>query len=75
MQNQKKLYRSRNDKMLAGIAGGMAEYLEVDSTIIRVVFVILFFMSGFLPFLLLYIVLAFVVPMAPTVRKDDQELT
>lgn len=74
MDNQKKLYRSNTDKMIAGIAGGLGEYISVDSTIIRVIFVILFFITGFFPFLLLYIVLAFVIPMAPRVKKEDQEI-
>ena len=35
MDNNKRLYRSRDDRMIAGICGGLAEYFEMDTTIIR----------------------------------------
>lgn len=42
----KKLYRSCNDRILGGVAGGLAEYLEIDATLIRLIFG-LAFISGF----------------------------
>ena len=38
--NTRRLYRSRADRVLTGIAGGMAEYLEVDPTIVRILWVL-----------------------------------
>ncbi len=35
----KKLYRSEKDKLIAGVAGGVAEYFEIDSTIVRIIFI------------------------------------
>lgn len=42
----KELRRSRTDRMVAGVAGGLGEYLGVDPTIVRLVFVVLFFVSA-----------------------------
>lgn len=47
-QTTKKLYRSRTDKMLAGICGGWAEYLGMDAAILRIAMVAgIFFTAGF----------------------------
>jgi len=55
--------RSRTNKMIAGVCGGIAEYLEVDPTVVRVVYVLASFLSALFPGLLAYIILAFVLPM------------
>ncbi|WP_077610516.1 PspC domain-containing protein [Clostridium sp. Marseille-P2415] len=39
--NQKRLYRSDTDKMLCGVCGGIAEYFDVDTTIIRLLWAVL----------------------------------
>lgn len=59
----KKLYRSSRDRMLGGVAGGLAEYFEIDSTLIRILFVIIVFIGG--TGILAYILLWIVVPEAP----------
>ena len=66
----KKLYRSESDKRIAGVCGGIAEYFEVDATIIRIAFLILLLPGGF-PGLLLYLILWIVVPLKPQLKKDD----
>jgi phage shock protein C len=60
MKNTKKLYRSTKDRMLFGVCGGLAEYLDMDSMIIRLIFIILLFGggSGFL----IYLVCAVLIP-------------
>ncbi len=60
--NEKRLMRSTTDKMLAGVAGGLAEYLGVDATLVRLAFVILALAGG--PGLLIYLILWFVMPEA-----------
>ncbi len=60
---QKRLYRSRTDKMMGGVAGGLAEYFEVDPVIIRAVFIISTLAWGIS--LLAYIVLWIIVPVNP----------
>lgn len=61
----KRLYRSRTDRQFAGVCGGLAQYLGVDATIIRIAFVVLALAGG--PGLLLYLILALVVPDEPSV--------
>ena len=60
----KRLYRSRIDKRICGVCGGIAEYLEVDSTIIRLLWVLLTFCS-FGSALLAYFICALIVPNQP----------
>jgi phage shock protein PspC (stress-responsive transcriptional regulator) len=59
-----RLYRSRDDRVIAGVAGGVAELLDADPSIIRVVWALLIFLTGGLA-LIVYIVMAIVVPERP----------
>lgn len=59
-----RLYRSRDDRMLAGVAGGVAETLDADPSIIRIAWALLAIFTGGIAFLV-YIVMAIVVPEAP----------
>lgn len=59
MNNNSRLMRSSSDKILAGVCGGLAEYFGIDSTIVRLVFVVAV-LSGVSP--LLYIILWIVMP-------------
>jgi phage shock protein PspC (stress-responsive transcriptional regulator) len=59
----KRLYRSRSNRMLFGVCGGLGEYLNVDPTVIRLIFVLAFLPGG--PGLLAYLVLALLVPEEP----------
>lgn len=60
----KRLYRSRSDRMVAGVAGGLADYLNIDPTIVRLVWVLLLLPGG-VPGLLPYIICWVVVPEEP----------
>lgn len=59
----KRLYRSRNDRMIAGVAGGLGEYLGIDATIIRLLFVLTLFGVG--SGALIYLIMLLVVPEEP----------
>lgn len=59
----KKLYRSNKDKMLGGVAGGLAEYFAIDPTLVRIIFVVSLFAGG--AGVLAYIILWIVVPEEP----------
>lgn len=59
-----RLYRSPDDRILAGVAGGMAETYDLDPALVRVGWALLILVSGGI-FLLLYIVMALVVPLRP----------
>ncbi len=60
--NHKKLYRSTTDKKLAGICGGIAEYFDIDSTLLRLIWVLVVIFSGIFPGVLVYILAIFIVP-------------
>ncbi len=60
------LYRSRSNRMVAGVCGGLGEYLGIDPTIVRLAFAIgLFFGHAFV--LILYLIMLIVVPEEPPV--------
>lgn len=61
---EKRLYRSRNDRMLAGVCGGIGKYFGTDSTLIRVIAVVLLILFNVATFIA-YIILIVVVPLEP----------
>lgn len=68
---EKRLYRSRSDRMVWGVCGGLAKYFSIDPVIVRIVFLLLIFLSGV--GLLAYIILAIVVPLEESKAKDTRE--
>lgn len=67
---QKKLYRSTTDRKIAGVCAGVAEYLNIDVTVVRVLWALAcFFWAG----LLAYIICAFVIPEKPDNTIIDAE--
>ena len=60
MNEPKKLYRSRH-KMIGGVCGGLAEYLDIDPTVIRLIAVVLFFLP-LLPAALCYLLAWAIIP-------------
>jgi phage shock protein C len=63
METTKKLYRSRNDRFISGVCGGLGKYFNIDPMLIRIAFILLAFAQGF--GILLYIILMVVVPLEP----------
>ena len=63
MAQTRKLYRSRTDRKLAGICGGLAQYFNADTTLIRVLFVVLALLGG--PGLVIYLLMWILVPQEP----------
>ncbi len=59
----KKLWRSRTDKRIAGVCGGLGEYFRMDSVLIRIIFVI-FFLAGGAAFIA-YVIIWLLVPLEP----------
>lgn len=60
---EKRLYRSRQNRTLAGVCGGIAEYLGWDPTLVRVAWIILTLLGG--SGILIYLILWLVMPEAP----------
>lgn len=58
-EGKKKLYRSRDERWLVGVCGGIGEYFDIDATVIRVIFVLAFFIfsAGFWFYLILWIII------------------
>jgi phage shock protein C len=55
-----KLTRSRTNRMLAGVIGGMSESFGINAALLRILFVVLLFSTGLLPMTILYLILVFV---------------
>lgn len=60
--DEKRLVRSTSDRMVAGVSAGLAEYMNLDPTIVRLLFVLLALAGG--PGLLIYIIMWLVMPEA-----------
>ena len=60
---EKKLYKSNTDKKICGVCGGLAEYLNMDATIIRLILILAVLFAGC--GLLAYIIAALVIPNKP----------
>jgi len=65
MTDVRRLYRSRRDVKLAGVCGGVGEYLEADPTVVRIVFLLGTIMTGFFPGIFIYFALALIMPKEP----------
>lgn len=63
VQQPKRLYRSRKDRMIAGVCGGLGQYFGMDPVWVRLLFVLFLFLGG--SAFLLYIIMWLIVPNAP----------
>jgi phage shock protein C len=68
--NTKKLYRSVNDRMIAGVCGGLGSYFKIDANLVRVILVVLSIATACFPFLLIYAICALIIPLEPTPPSD-----
>jgi phage shock protein C len=64
MAETRKLYRSRSNRQVAGVCGGLAQYFKLDATLIRILFVVLAVLGG--SGLLLYVAMWIIVPIEPS---------
>lgn len=65
----KKLYRSRDDRVIFGICGGLGKYFEIDSWIIRIFFIAFIFFNGF--GIILYLILAILIPLERGIKEES----
>ena len=61
--DNRRLYRSRTDRMISGVCGGLGEYLNIDPTVVRLLFALSLLIGG--TGLLVYVVMLIVVPEEP----------
>ena len=62
----KKLYLSQTDKKIGGVCGGIGESYSIDSTLVRLTWVLIDIFTGFLPGIIAYIVAWIIIPQKPT---------
>ena len=71
----KKLYRSRDNKVIAGVMGGVGEYFETDPVLIRLIYLVITIFSGVVPGIIVYLIAILIVPMRPVliaeVKQED----
>lgn len=58
----KKIYRREDNKIIAGIFGGLGEYLDIDPVILRLIGLLVCFLTAVIPFLLAYVIAIFIIP-------------
>lgn len=61
----KKLYKSRENRVIWGVIGGIGEYFEADPVLLRVGWIFIFFATGIVPGIIAYILAALVIPKKP----------
>ena len=66
----KRLYLSSKDKKLAGVCGGIGEYFGVDSTLIRLAWIVLTILTAIIPGIIGYIIAAMVIPSEPPAGRQ-----
>jgi phage shock protein C len=59
---QKKLFRSKTNKVFAGVCGGLAEYTNTDPTVLRLIWTLVVIFTGFVPGLLVYLIAVIIIP-------------
>jgi phage shock protein C len=64
MELRNRLYRSRRDRMIAGVASGIGDYFDLDPTVVRLLWVLGFFTTGPVA-LFLYLLCAVIIPREP----------
>jgi phage shock protein C len=69
MNQYKRLYRSRNDRMLSGLSAGMGEYIGMDPTVVRLIWALSAIFLFPAP-ILIYFVMMLIVPEEPTPGND-----
>lgn len=64
--NYKKLYRSKKDRRVAGVCGGLGKYLGIDSNILRVIFIVICLVTAVVPVILFYFLAIGIIPEEPS---------
>ena len=69
MNNVKKLYRSKTDRIIFGVCGGLGEYFEIDSLVVRILFLLLTLTGG--AGIVLYLILAVIIPSEENAKSKN----
>jgi phage shock protein C len=68
----KKLYRSKTNRIIGGVIGGLGEYFNIDPVILRLVWVVIVVFTALIPGIVVYILGMFIIPEAPTHTHTKQ---
>lgn len=66
----KRLYKSKDNKVISGVMGGLGEYFDIDPVVFRVAYTAFSFFTGIAPGVLAYILMAIVMPSSPAVIHE-----
>lgn len=69
---EKRLFRSRKNRIIFGVCGGLGEYFKIDPVIIRIIAVLLL-IPGFFPAIIAYLIMAIIIPEEGTVVNNPSE--
>lgn len=61
-KEQKRLYRSKTNKVFAGICGGLGDYMDVDPVMLRLIWTLIVIFTGIFPGVIAYFIAIFIVP-------------
>jgi len=67
----KKLYRSREHRVLMGLCGGVAQYFDVDPIFVRLVYMVATVITGVFPGIVAYVLAVFIVPNEPLLVREE----
>lgn len=67
---KQKLYKSKKDKIFAGVVGGIGEYFEIDSTLLRLIWALVVVFTGIFPGVIVYLIAWAIMPEKPGSTSD-----
>lgn len=70
----KRLYRSKKNKVIAGVLGGFAEFLKIDPTLVRIIYVVIMILTAFIPMIIAYILACIIIPQRPSSHDIEIEV-
>jgi phage shock protein C len=72
--HNKRLYKSKENKVIAGDMGGLGEYFEIDPVFLRVVYIFVSVFTAIFPGIIAYILMALIMPEKPKIVHEDAEV-
>jgi phage shock protein C len=72
--NVKRLYRSRTNRMISGVCAGLGDFFSMDPTVVRLIFVIVGVVGWVFPAVIIYLVMAIVIPEEPGVYTPPSHI-
>lgn len=70
----KKLYKSKNDRILSGVLGGIGEFYDLDPTLIRLGYMVFVIMTAVVPGIIAYVIASIIVPERPLYKEAETEM-